>query len=175
MKGTVMKTINLAAAVVEAFAESPRCAVCDNPLGEIVMLDVLSIESGGEFRLTCDTADHAHNEHVVRWFEVRGGAETAIILKHVGNKSWADPVRVFNALWPWLREWVRNRTTGYSALMACSSSSVPSLLPSSTKMTSKGRSQTSNAWLISSSSGVKFSASFKAGITTEISTFSDSR
>ena len=98
MQSTLPATVS-----AEAVAEPSRCAVCGDQLREIIILDVLSIEDGGEFRLTCNTMDQAHNEHVVRWYEVHSGIRTTLILKHVGNKPWADPVRVFEALWPWLR------------------------------------------------------------------------
>ena len=98
-----MQTTSPATASAEDVLAPARCAVCGDPLGEIVILDVLSIEGGGEFRLTCNTVDQPHNEHVVRWYEVHSGIRTTLILKHVGNKPWADPVRVFEALWPWLR------------------------------------------------------------------------
>ena len=98
-----LETTSPATAFAEGPPEPSRCAVCGDQLREIVILDVFSIEDGDEFRLTCNTVDQAHNEHVVRRYEVHSGVRTTLILKHVGNKPWTDPVRVFEALWPWLR------------------------------------------------------------------------
>lgn len=82
----------------------PCCAVCGKPLGASATLDATSTREGGEFRLTCDDGDDAHNDGVAYWIDIEPGAKTAFVLKHVGEKSWADPAKVFEALWPWLRE-----------------------------------------------------------------------
>jgi len=90
--------------MAETRSNPPCCAVCGKPLGGQVTLDATSTREGGEFRLTCDDGDEAHTDGVAYWIDVEPGQKTAFVLKHVGAKSWADPTRVFDALWPWLRE-----------------------------------------------------------------------
>ncbi len=83
-------------------AEGPPCPVCGWPLGRRVWLDILSIDDGGKFRLTCEATDDRHDGLWNGSYQINGPEHALEILHHVGRKTWADPCQVLRALWPWL-------------------------------------------------------------------------
>ncbi len=84
--------------------KAPCCSVCGKTLGPKVFLDVLAIERGGRFRLTCDAEDEQHDEDV--WHgscKIQSTEHAMEVLHHFGIKNWVNPCRVLRVLWPWLR------------------------------------------------------------------------